>query len=246
MPQGRLSAPEALAVCGGGALLGAATGWALGGLVGVADRSSFVVAGALIAWGNGLVSGARQIYEWRRPRGWMAFALDSSWALLPVAGALLAHAVAAAQRGRGAYVAVWSVRQNRHVYRRGFRIRPGFLVTIGNTVNNVGGLDGRRRRIVDDHEQAHVWQARWFGPLFPLLYGGWMLAGAAVGVLAWTVRRALGKPGSLAATVDAVAYYANPFEWWAYSREGRWPPPGAGPVTWRRPLVTARSIRGRR
>jgi hypothetical protein len=29
--------------------------------------------------------------------------------------------------------------------------------------------------------------------------------------------------------VESVAYYLNPFEWWAYSRDNLWPPPGKVP-----------------
>lgn len=209
-----------------------------GHLLGAGDRTPYVVSGAVVAWANGLISGARQIYEWRSPRGWAAFVLDSSWALVPTTMALLAHGVAAVQPRRGGRVAAWSRRQNRHVYRGGLRLRRGFLATTGNTINGVGALDARRRRIVDGHEHVHVWQARWFGPLFPVLYGGWTVFGGFVGAVVWAVRRVGGRAGSLRQTVDAVAYYANPFEWWAYSREGRWPPPGAAGaiVSWR-PLV---------
>ena len=43
--------------------------------------------------------------------------------------------------------------------------------------------------MVTDHEDVHVWQGRWFGPLYPFLYGGWMLLGGAVGAVVWAVRR---------------------------------------------------------
>lgn len=241
-PRSSLSPPEALAAGWAGAAIGATTGWLLAAALDADDHTPLVLGGALVAWANGLIGGARQIYEWRSPRGWLAFVLDSSWALLPTSAALTAHAVARVQRGGGGYVAAWSARQNRHVYLRGLRVRRGFLVTVGNTVNGVGVLDGQRRHIVDDHEQVHVWQARWFGPLFPLLYGGWLVAGTALGVPVWAARRVLHKPGSLRAVVDVLGYYANPFEWWAYSREGRWPPPGAA-ATWRRPLVSRRTRR---
>ena len=46
----------------------------------------------------------------------------------------------------------------------------------------------------------------------------------------------------LAKSVETCAYYLNPFEWWAYSREDRWPPPGVVErLAWRRPLAAART-----
>ncbi len=80
----------------------------------------------------------------------------------------------------------------------------------------------------------HVWQARWFGPLYPLVYGVWTVLGALVGVVAWVLR---GRKERLWKVIDTTAYYSNPLEWWAYSREGRWPPPAAIPeLTWRSPI----------
>ena len=42
----------------------------------------------------------------------------------------------------------------------------------------------------------------------------------------------------VAKVVESCAYYLNPFEWWAYSRDDHWPPSGkvAG-LGWRRPIV---------
>ena len=174
----------------------------------------------------------------RRPTGPVAFVLDSTWASLLTAAALVTHAVAAVQPARGGYLADLSRRANRHVYVRGFRLRRGFLITIGNTVHGAGERatwSPRRRRVVTDHEDVHVWQGRWFGPLFPLLYGGWLLAGGAAGAVVWAIARR-GEP--FTRVVETCAYYANPFEWWAYSRDGYWPPAqqvrGLG---WRRPVV---------
>jgi hypothetical protein len=113
--------------------------------------------------------------------------------------------------------------------------RRGFLLTVGNVVNGAGSRNARTAAIVERHEDLHVWQSRWFGPLFPLTYGAWLVAGAIVGVVVWI---GTGRRVGLGATVDAFAYYRNPFEWWAYSREGRWPPPRASAdLVWRRPMI---------
>jgi len=188
---------------------------------------------------NGAIAGTRRIYRWRSVSGWLAFGLDSTWALVTTAAALGAHAVAAAQRSPGNYVTELSERSDRHVYVRGYTFRRGFLLTVGNVVNGAGAVRqvARRRGIVVGHEHVHVWQSRWFGPVFPIVYAAWFVIGALVGVAVWLVAR---PSAGLGRVVDTWAYYRNPFEWWAYSREGRWPPPGAvRRFVWRRPLVRA-------
>jgi hypothetical protein len=42
----------------------------------------------------------------------------------------------------------------------------------------------------------------------------------------------------MAKVVETYAYYLNPLEWWAYSRDDHWPPSGkvAG-IGWKRPAV---------
>jgi hypothetical protein len=194
---------------GGGAL-----GTLAGGLLDLAVPCAIV--GAL----NGAISGWRRIYWWSSPSGWVGFALDSSWALVTTAAGLAVHAIAGARHTPGDFRPELSERAGRHVYARGVTARRGFLLTVGNVVSGAAGPLPRTRRIVDEHEQVHVWQARWFGPLFPLLYGGWLVAGALAGTGVWLARRGQTLPG----TIEAWAYYRNPFEWWAYRREGRWPP----------------------
>lgn len=140
------------------------------------------------------------------------------------AAALVTHAVAAGQRGRGGYLAELSERADRHVYARGFRARPDFLITIGNAVHGAGDdalTSERRRRLVTDHENVHVWQARWFGPLYPVLYVAWTVGGGAIGAVLWAARHRRERFGRV---VETCGYYLNPFEWWAYSRGGTWPP----------------------
>jgi hypothetical protein len=213
-------------------VLGAASGRAIG------------VPGAagLVAALNGAIGGWQRVYRWSSPRGVAAFALDSTWALATTTASLAAHAVAAAQRTPGNFVSELSERRDRHVYARGLTVRPRHLFTVGNVVNGAGFDARRARSVVERHEDVHVWQARWLGPVFPVLYGAWMVVGAAVGVGCWLWRR----QGSAWATLDAWAYYRNPFEWWAYSREGRWPPPHLPPgAVWRRPLTRPSAHRAR-
>jgi hypothetical protein len=222
---------------------------AVGGALGGAALSVFGLgwAGAVVGAANGAVSGWRGVYDWRRPIGPLAFVLDSTWAAPMTAAAVASHVVAALQRGHGGYLAALSRRANRHVYARGLRIRRGFLVTVGNAVHGAGeqaAWSPRRRRVVTDHEDVHVWQARWFGPLYPLAYGGWMIAGATVGAAVWALQR---RDQPFGKVVETCAYYLNPFEWWAYSRGGAWPPAAkvAG-LGWRRPAAIALSSTPRR
>ncbi len=176
-----------------------------------------------IAGVNGAISGWRGIYDWTSSRGLVAFVLDSTWGLPMTTAAAFSHAVAALTRDAG-YVAELSQRQQRHVYRRGFVPRRGFLTTLGNVISGGGDVErSRRRRLITDHEDVHCWQARWFGPVFPVAYVGWMVLGGAIGALWWALRR---RHDPIGQVIESSAYYLNPFEWWAYSRDGNWPPSG--------------------
>ena len=213
----RTSGEAALVGVAGAALAGAA-----GSLLGLAAPAAIV--GAL----NGVVSGHRRVYDWRQPAGLVAFGLDSTWALATTAAAVVSHAVGAL-RGEPGFTPALSERQNRHVYASGMTIRRGFAITYGNSVNGAGDTThARRAKLVTDHEDVHVWQARWLGPLYPVLYGGWMVGGALAGVFVWLTRRKRsgGERATLGKTIESCAYYLNPLEWWAYSRDDHWPPSG--------------------
>jgi hypothetical protein len=219
------AAGEALAASAAGAALAGA----VGSLVGVA------VPAAVIGGLNGLVSGRRGVYDWRAPKGVAAFVLDSTWALGTTAAGLVSHAVAAV-RGDAGYSEELSRRGNRHVYARGLQPRKGFATTFGNVVNGAGDLSSARRaKLVTDHEDVHIWQARAFGPTYPVLYLGWAAGGAVGGAALWLLKR---RDQPFTKVVESCAYYLNPFEYWAYSRDDHWPPQGLpetiGP---RRPIV---------
>jgi hypothetical protein len=219
-----------------GVAIGALAAWPIG----------FAPVGALAGGLNGAISGWLGTYEWHRPRGVLAFALDSSWALVTTGSGLVIHGLNVVARDAG-YAPELSVRANRHVYRRGFRLRKGFAMTWGNVMNGAGDIDGdapravRRRRLVTDHEDVHVWQSRVFGPLYPVVYVGWIVVGSLAGAVRWAIRR----DHSLGGSMDAWGYYANPFEWWAYSRDGNWPPHVLGdraPLVWKRPMVRSLAL----
>lgn len=190
---------------------------------------------AIVGVANGVVCGWRGIYDWGCSTGLVAAVLDSTWAL-PTTAAGLGSQLLGLVRGRPGFDSSLSRRANRQVFGRGFVPRRGFAITIGNVISGAGDTtSARRRRLVTDHEDVHVWQSRWFGPFFPVLYGSWMLGGAAVGAVVWATRRR-GDP--FTKVVESCAYYLNPFEWWAYSRDDLWPPAGkVGGLGWRRPIV---------
>ncbi|MFN3256699.1 MAG: hypothetical protein ACE37B_13490 [Ilumatobacter sp.] len=221
---------EALGVAAGGALFAGAVGSIVGATVPLA-----VVGGV-----NGAISGWRGIYEWGCSRGLIAFTLDSTWSLPMTTAGLVANTVGLVHPNSG-YVPDLSERQNRHVYRRGFMPRKGFAITLGNVISGAGDVERpRRARLITDHEDVHCWQARWFGPLFPALYVGWMVVGGVGGAVIWLVAR---RSDRFTEVVESSAYFLNPFEWWAYSRDDYWPPKGkVADFGWRRPCCRPLAI----
>jgi hypothetical protein len=222
---------EAAAVASAGAVIGWLSGSWLHASVGIVM--------AAVAGVNGAVAGARGIYAWRRVSGWVAFVLDSSWAALPVAVSLPTHLA-----GRRTYVAALSRRRNHFVYSGGVALKPGFALTLGNVISGAGDVSrSRRAKLIEEHEAVHVWQARWFGPLYLPLYGLWAGLGALAGLVLWATR---GRRQPRNAIVESCSYYMNPFEWWAYSRDDLWPPPGLHEsVGWKRPAVRSFAERRR-
>jgi hypothetical protein len=220
----------------GAAATGALLAGAVGSLVGL------TVPAAIVGACNGAVAGRRQVYDWSSPTGIGAFALDSTWALSTTAAGLAAQAIGEL-RGESGYVSALRRRQNRQVFERGFQTRRGFAITVGNVISGAGDTrQARRTRLVTDHEDVHVWQARWFGPAYPVLYVGWMVGGGIAGVIAWVAGGR--RRHRCAELVEACGYYLNPFEWWAYSRDGHWPPNGlASGLGWKQPAVASFSSR---
>ena len=220
------------------AAVAAAAGAALSGGIGLPLGIAPVT--AVVGAANGAISGWRGVYAWRRPQGVAAFALDSTWGLATTFAGLVSHTVSSARRDHGAYAPTLSIRQDRHVYGTGLTLKKGFATTWGNVVTGAGEVHGdsnqaaRRRQLITDHEDCHVWQSRLFGPVYPLVYVGWMVTGGAAGVVRW----ALHRDAPLGEYVESTAYYANPFEWWAYSRDDHWPPRQAlARRIWSKPLA---------
>jgi hypothetical protein len=198
-------------------VVGAALAGATGSLVGLA------IPAAVIGGLNGAIAGKRKTYDWSSLPGRAAFVLDSTWALTTTMSSLVSHGVGAL-RGDAQYSTELSERKNRHVYSRGFQARKGFAITLGNVISGAGDVSrARRAKLITDHEDVHVWQARAFGPAYPVLYFAWTAGGAIAGAALWATVRQSEKFGKV---VESSAYYMNPFEWWAYSRDDHWPPSG--------------------
>ena len=172
------------------------------------------VPAAVVGGANGALSGARGVYG-RDRVGALAFVLDSTWALATTTGSVGVHLVDGALRA--SYLPEISRGQNRHVYRGGFTPRRGYAVTVGNVISSAGNVSVEsRRRLVEEHEETHVWQARILGPLFAPAYLGWSALGATLGAIRWLT---LSRPRPrLVSVVDGLAYRANPFERWAERR----------------------------
>ena len=223
-----MAADRAVEAAAAGAV-GAALGGAAGSLVGLG------IPVAVVAGLNGLVSGWRRVTPGASRRAWSrSCSIPRGRRPPPSPGSPPTPRGAA--RGAPGYSDALSRRQNRHVYERGLQLRRGFATTFGNVVCGAGDVSrARRAKLVTDHEDVHVWQARWFGPAYPALYLGWTAGAGAAGAGVWALRH---RQQRLTRVVESCAYYMNPFEWWAYSRDDHWPPTGLiERFGWRRPVV---------
>ncbi|OFW63371.1 MAG: hypothetical protein A2135_01745 [Actinobacteria bacterium RBG_16_67_15] len=210
-----------------GGMLGAATGYSIGDIGGLA-------VGAVMAGLNGGFGGLRGTYAWRTIKGWFAFVSDSSWGLLGTTLGVGLNVINSASKASG-YREDFSRRQNRHVFERGACMKRGFAFTHGNVISNAATghetLTDERRDFIDRHEGLHVWQNRIFGPIYQAGYVGWFLLGALVAMIAKAFRR---NTPPLRRLVETAAYYDNPFEYWAYRRDDHWETNGAEPMLkWR-------------
>ena len=195
---------------------GAWLGWNIAGPV-----------GAFMGGMNGLVSGIHGIYDWTSVDGWFAFISDSTWNLFGTSLGNVVHIINLFY-GDANYREDLSHRQNRHVYEGGFALKENFAFTQGNVISNAGlgrGAAGINPSFIADHEELHIWQQRFFGPLFQATYIVWAVGGFFVGTVTWFFN----TDESWGSLVETAAYYDNPFEYWAYKNDSNWPPSGANP-----------------
>ena len=208
-------------------LVGGGLGWFTGSIVG--GRPVALAAG-ITAGVNGAFGGVRRVYAWRSVAGWYAFVSDSTWALLGTTLGNILNMLNLAWRN-AAYRGDFSLRRNRHLFENGVALQRGFAFTLGCVTSNAGTRSGRpleeRLELIDLHEDLHIWQNRWFGPIYPAMYVAWATGGTVVAVITWLVRR---ERPSLRAMIRTAAYYDNPFEYWAYKAQGHWEDNSADPT----------------
>jgi RHS repeat-associated protein len=202
-----------------GMWLGGITGFLVGGPVGL-------VIGAAMGGMNGLISGMTGIYNWASIDGWFAFLSDSTWGLLGTSLGNLVHIINLFWPNSN-YRSDLSHRQNRHVYEGGFALKSDFAFTQGNVISNAGlGTGTVDASFIANHEELHIWQSRFFGPLFQATYVVWAVGGFLVGTVVWFFN----TDEEYGSIIETAAYYDNPFEYWAYKNDSNWPPSGSNPV----------------
>lgn len=167
------------------------------------------------------------MYQWRTVAGWYSFVADSTWA---VAGTTLGNLVNILNMAwpRADYRADLSRRRNRHLYGGGVALLDRFAFTMGNVISNAG-TTGRqpleeKPGLIELHEDLHVWQNRWFGPVYQAMYAVWAVGGLLVALAVWVFRK---DRRPLAGLLRTAVYYDNPFEYWAYKNQGHWEDNGA-------------------
>lgn len=220
-----MKALEGILVAAAGGALAAAVGNALGG-------TNVAIFLGLIGATSGFISGWHGMYDWRRYTGWVGFILDSTWSLVGTTLSVLLHAAQVFTK-EPSYRPDRTLRFDAHLYENGVALKKGYAFTQGNVISGAGGRSGlgdddrgqRRLRFIKNHELLHVWQSRMFGPLFQIIYVGWMIIGAIGASIYWLVHRK-----DFARLVEAAAYFDNPFEYWAYRRDKYWPPLDAHPA----------------
>ena len=179
--------------------------------------------------------------------GWVGFALDHSWALLTSSASLSATSSPPCLARARPVPELSGAAEPPRVPRRP-PVRPGFVLTSATRSAVPATSIGRRsERLIKIHEDvARVADTGVRPALSPRLRSCWAVV---VGPAACTVGVCTRRASRSALYVEGWAYYLNPFEWWAYSREGRWPPkpggPAVAPPDGARPRVAAERSRRR-
>ncbi|MFH8250146.1 toxin TcdB middle/N-terminal domain-containing protein [Microbacterium sp. B2969] len=225
----------------GGLIYGLANGQGWGSLLTALETGLTTAAGAWLGWTvagpiglvmggmNGFVGGIHGIYDWSSPSGWFAFLSDSTWSLIGTSLGNIVHIINLFYSDAN-YRDDLSRRQNRHVYEGGFALKKDFAFTEGNVISNAGlGTHSVDTSFIANHEELHIWQQRFFGPIFQGGYIVWAVGGFIVGSIAWFWH----TDQSYGSFIETAAYYDNPFEYWAYKNDNNWPPSGANPsIRW--------------
>jgi hypothetical protein len=179
---------------------------------------------------SGLMDGIWRIYRWSGT-GVFAFVADHTWGLAGTTTGSFFHLVNLVLTDHA-----WGAHEERagaHRYLGGFRFKRGYACTQGAVMSNMriaydGGnvVDYHPLTDLFRHERIHVMQNRIFGPLFTLLYLGWMPLLLPAGLIAAKVKGVGAGDG-----VMWYSYYNNPYEVWAYRYGGHRDP--NHPLCWR-------------
>jgi RHS repeat-associated protein len=218
----------------GGLIYGLANGQGWGSFLTALETGLTTAAGAWLGWNttgvfglvnggfNGFMGGIHGIYDWSSADGWFAFISDSTWGIV---GTSMGNVVQVINLfGSTGYRDDLSRRQNRTVYEGGAYVKEGFAFTMGNVISNAG-QNGRgiNASFIANHEELHVWQNRFFGPLFQGTYVVWAVGGFIAGSIYWFFN----TNENYGSVIETTVYYDNPFEYWAYKNDSNWPPSGA-------------------
>ena len=221
-----------------GLIYGLANGQGWGSLLTALETGLTTAAGAWLGWTiagplgafmggmNGLISGVHGIYDWGSASGWFSFLSDSTWGLIGTSLGNIVHVINLFSPSAN-YREDLSHRQNRHVYEGGMALKSDFAFTMGNVISNANQGGGSvNTSFIANHEELHVWQNRFFGPLFQAGYVAWAVGGLIVGSVVWLFN----TDQNYGSMIETAVYYDNPFEYWAYNNDNNWPPKGANPV----------------
>lgn len=158
----------------------------------------------------GLLNGTLRTYNWSDTAGVPQFVADVTWGLCGsgVACLLTIYNLIAGSRPAAADGDVERSGANR--FPKGWHT-PGhnaYAFTQGFTMSNLSDPPGSA---LYRHERTHVLQNRVFGPIFTVSYLLWMLVFVVASLIIAPIRRS-----RLAATIEALTYFSNPWETWAY------------------------------
>lgn len=166
--------------------------------------------GMVVGAAVGLINGALRTYDFNRS-GVVQFLADLTWGMSGSAVACLLTLWNAVAGSRPPRTAPDDQRSGANRFPKGWHVpgHPDFAFTQGFTLSNLsyGPEDPLYK-----HERVHVLQNRVFGPVFTVSYLAWMLVLAIVAIPVALLR---GK--NVAKSIEAFAYFSNPWETWPYS-----------------------------
>lgn len=158
----------------------------------------------------GLLNGTLRTYNWSDTKGVPQFVADVTWGLCGSMVACLLTLYNLFAGSRPAAIEGDAQRSGANRFPKGWHM-PGhddYAFTQGFTMSNLPDLP---ESALYQHERLHVLQNRVFGPIFTVSYLLWMLVWVIASLAVAPIRKSkLGK------TIEALSYFSNPWETWAY------------------------------